>query len=379
LKKKIYYWGPFLDRVGTVRAIANSANSVNNYSKKMETFIINAIGEWTKISDEDENLKLINLNNNFYEKLPKYSYLKSRFSYIFIFLKCFFPLKKLLKRDQPDFLIIHLIVILPMVLFMLFKFKTKLCLRISGKVKLNFLRKFLWKISSKKIYKVFCPTYETKKQLVDEKIFDENKIIVLKDPVIKVSRLFKYKNEKDIIKKFSINNIILVGRLTKQKNFELFIKVFSKIVEKFPNLKANIFGEGELEQDLQNIIKSHKLENKIFLHGSTENVFKYMKNSKILVLSSLWEDPGAVLMEAAYCNTLIVSSDCPSGPKEFLLNGDAGFLFKNNSIESFEKTLTNALNAKENDVLKKIVKAKKNSKDYTFFMHFKFLEKYLLS
>ena len=59
----------------------------------------------------------------------------------------------------------------------------------------------------------------------------------------------------------------MVGRLTKQKNFELFIKVFSKIVEKFPNLKANIFGEGELEQDLQNIIKSHKLENNIFYYS----------------------------------------------------------------------------------------------------------------
>ena len=53
--------------------------------------------------------------------------------------------------------------------------------------------------------------------------------------------------------------------------------------------------------------------------------------SKAFVLTSLWEDPGFVLIEAGYCDTLIVSSNCPSGPKEFC-NGNSGFLFNNNSF-----------------------------------------------
>ena len=41
---------------------------------------------------------------NFYEDLPRYSYLKSRLSYLIIFLKCFFPLRELLHKEKPKFL-----------------------------------------------------------------------------------------------------------------------------------------------------------------------------------------------------------------------------------------------------------------------------------
>ena len=56
-----------------------------------------------------------------------------------------------------------------------------------------------------------------------------------------------------------------------------------------------------------------------------------MKNSEIFILSSLWEEVGFVIVEAAMCNTFVISSDCPNGPKEFLNNGENGILFKNNS------------------------------------------------
>ena len=74
-------------------------------------------------------------------------------------------------------------------------------------------------------------------------------------------------------------------------------------------------------------------------------------------------------MEAAFCNTLIVSSDCPSGPKEFLSNGKGGFIFKNDS----EVSLINSLNQQfdVNQLLKrKMINAKKNLKLYTFFNHY---------
>ena len=48
------------------------------------------------------------------------------------------------------------------------------------------------------------------------------------------------------------------------------------------------------------------------------------------ILTSLWEDPGFVILEAALSNTNIISSDCPNGPTEFLNQGKNGILFKNN-------------------------------------------------
>ena len=95
MKKKIFYWGPFLDnKVATVKAIKNSVFSINNYSEVFEAYIIDAVGEWLNLDIKDKkNLNFISTKINIIEKLPKFSFLKSRLSYWIIFIRCFFPLK----------------------------------------------------------------------------------------------------------------------------------------------------------------------------------------------------------------------------------------------------------------------------------------------
>ena len=70
--------------------------------------------------------------------------------------------------------------------------------------------------------------------------------------------------------------------------------------------------------------------------------------SRAIISPSLWEDPGAVMVEAAFCNKIVLSSDCKNGPKEFLMNNKAGYLFENNNLESliksFNELITDALN-----------------------------------
>ena len=77
--------------------------------------------------------------------------------------------------------------------------------------------------------------------------------------------------------------------------------------------------------------KIKKMHDKVFLLGHVNNVYEYIKKSDVFVLSSLWEDPGFVLIEAGLGNLFIISSDCPNGPKEILENGMNGILFKSNS------------------------------------------------
>ena len=64
--------------------------------------------------------------------------------------------------------------------------------------------------------------------------------------------------------------------------------------------------------------------------GFNNNIFPYMKKAKAFILSSLWEDPGFVIIEAALSNLFVISSDCKNGPNEFLLNGKAGLLYSSN-------------------------------------------------
>ena len=105
----------------------------------------------------------------------------------------YFQIKKIIKKEKPNYLIAHLIISLPLFLFSFNNFKTKLIIRISGTPKLNFLRKFFWKILSKKVYKVTCPTLSSLNQLKQLKIFPENKLTLLYDPIISVKEINKKK------------------------------------------------------------------------------------------------------------------------------------------------------------------------------------------
>ena len=376
--KKISYWGPFIDNVATVKAILNSSISINKYSKEFSSTILNAAGEWDRYKNKYQS-NFFDLNKkSFINDLPKYSFVKSRWSYILIILKSFFPLKNYISKYKPEYLIIHLITSLPIILFLIFKFDTKLCLRISGLPKLNVFRKLLWKLSNNKIHKIFCPTIATMEKLKSENIFDKNKLHYLPDPIISTSQIRKLKTEDIIDNKFENNNILLVGRLTKQKNFSLFIDAFEVISKLHPNIKANIIGDGELKEILINKIKEKKLDNKIKLLGYKKNIFKYFSRSKYFLLSSLWEDPGFVLVEAGFSNITIISSNCPNGPEEILEYGKGGFIFKNNNKESLIHVLNKALLETESKLKEKKIICKKSIKKFSLFNHYKFIEKNLI-
>jgi len=377
--KEIFYWGPFIDdKIATVKAIQNSVIGINKYSKIYKATIINSIGEWNKIINNKNKEVFLNSHLNLYEKLPKYNFIKSRFSYLIVSLICFFQLKKILLIKKPDIFIAHLLISVPLLLFKIFKFKSKLIIRISGKPKLNYLRKKIWQLSSKNVYKVLCPTEDTKNLLISENIFTKDKIFVLRDPVIYLKKFRKYKFENYNIENFQKNNIILVGRLTKQKNFELIIKAIEKNEIIKQEYKVYIFGSGEEKDQLENSIKKKKLTNIIFLMGHEKNIIKYMKKSEIFILTSLWEDPGFVLIEAGMCNLSIIASDCPSGPKEIISPEEyGGLLFENNDEISLNKKINQYFNTNKEQILKKKIYFKKNIRKFTVFNHTKNLEKIL--
>ena len=108
--------------------------------------------------------------------------------------------------------------------------------------------------------------------------------------------------------------------------------------------------------------------------GYSKYVYSYMKKAYALILSSLWEEPGFVIIEAAMSNLFVISSDCPNGPKEFLQNGEAGLLFQSNKKNELTKKLKEFYDLGEEIKIKKI-KAKKNCFKYTMFRHSLYLRK----
>jgi glycosyltransferase involved in cell wall biosynthesis len=171
--------------------------------------------------------------------------------------------------------------------------------------------------------------------------------------------------------------ILSVGRFTNQKNFDFLIRCFYKISQEFRDLNLIIIGEGEKNNYYKNLILANNLEKKVFLLDYKKNIFKYMNKASCLVSTSLWEDPGFVMVEAAALNLSVISSDCPSGPKEILLNGQAGYLFKSNNSDNFIKIFREFYLEEKKLNYKKLVLAKKNSINFTRLRHFNVIKKIL--
>ena len=374
MKKSIYYWSPCLTKVGTVKSTLNSAISLAKYSKRYEVKILNVFGEWSKYKNylKKKNVEVEDLTFNYYNFLPKNGFLHSRFSYLIICAISLIPLIIFLKRKKPDFLILHLITSLPLILLNILKFKSQIILRISGFPRLNYLRRKLWILSENKIFAITCPTKELKKNLIDNRIFQNDKVKILFDAIINIEELIDKKINNDLIPKTKIDKgyFLSAGRFTKQKNYIYLIKEFKKFVELYPNEKLVLIGEGELEKKIKLEIANYNLKKNILVLNYTNNIYFYMKNSKAFILSSLWEEVGFVIVEAAICNTFVISSNCRNGPKEFLMDGKAGFLFENNKDDELFKKLKEFKKLEKKEIFEKKVLAKKNSVKFTMFKHF---------
>ena len=376
MKKKdvdLYYWCPVLSNVATVKAVINSVIGINRYSKNLKASIIDTLGEWKNHQKEIEkhNISLIKINNlkNFF---PKYG-IFMRLNYIKCFIFNFFPLLKLLKTKKPDFIVVHLITSLPLLLKYLFKFETQIILRISGYPRLNFLRKFFWKLVSKDISIVTCPTKGTYDYLRKIKVFNNSKIYVLEDPVISISEINKYKKTSLSNKFLKYRFILIIGRMSKQKNHKLIIENFKN--EEFKNYNLLLLGDGELKSQLSSLVKNLNLNERIFFLGYDSNIYKYLLKASFVIIPSLWEDPGWVMIEAAATNTSVIASDCKHGPKEFLDNQNGGYLFLSNSKKDMLSSVKMYNLSKDEEIFKKKVFLKKKSRVYSVFNHSTKLEK----
>ena len=119
--------------------------------------------------------------------------------------------------------------------------------------------------------------------------------------------------------------ILGVGRLTKQKDFSTLLRAFA-LVRRQTSAKLMILGEGEERSFLESLVQELDIESDVFFTGFLNNPYVYMSRAKVLVLSSIWEGFGNVLVEAMAAGTSVISTDCPNGPSEILAEGEYGAL-----------------------------------------------------
>jgi glycosyltransferase involved in cell wall biosynthesis len=143
-------------------------------------------------------------------------------------------------------------------------------------------------------------------------------------------------NKKEIIKKSKIQNkinfdkkklnLINVGRFVDQKDQLTLLKAVKRIRDKI-EFNLLLVGRGTERNNLLKYIYENNLSKQVQLIDFQNNPFNLIKSSDIFILTSLYEGLPNVLLESQVLRKFIISTNCPTGPREILLNGKAGFLF----------------------------------------------------
>jgi glycosyltransferase involved in cell wall biosynthesis len=136
--------------------------------------------------------------------------------------------------------------------------------------------------------------------------------------------------------------VLGVGRLTAQKAFGVLIEAFAHVRKSLP-ARLLILGEGEERPMLEAQVRKLELEQDVRLPGFVSNPYPYMAHAALFVLSSRWEGLPTVLVEAMSLQTPVIATDCPSGPREILRDGQYGQLVPVEDANALARAIQNSL------------------------------------
>lgn len=174
---------------------------------------------------------------------------------------------------------------------------------------------------------IICVTQGIKQDLTTMLAIQENKLIHIANPVDinRIRKLSLQPNNHPWLLDKNIPVIVAVGRLVKPKGFDVLVKAIAKLNTRTP-ARLIIVGEGPLHNEFTRLIHNLNLQDRIDLVGYRDNPYNFIKQADLFVLSSNWEGFVNVLLEAMAIGTPVVATDCHSGPKEILKNGQLGTL-----------------------------------------------------
>ena len=119
-------------------------------------------------------------------------------------------------------------------------------------------------------------------------------------PNLTSGSLLKKMSEEFEVSEFEINqfNVLSIGRLTRQKGYDIAIDAVKILKEKYSDIHWWIIGAGELEEQLKKQVKDNELEEYITFLGLKANPYPYIRSCDLLVQPSRWEGKSVVLDEA---------------------------------------------------------------------------------
>ncbi|MFH4965129.1 glycosyltransferase [Gaetbulibacter sp. M235] len=325
INKKIALVGFRLNTGGSERVMANLSNFFHD--EGLEVHII--------IFHDD-------LGYNFSGTIFNLGKYKSQSNTIFNKIKRFYYLNNYIKKHQFDFIIDFRfrINIIQELLINKWIYKAKTIYTVHSSQLYYYMPNYtpLTKLIYGLSYSIVSITKEMQR-MIEEKHGLKN-VITIYNP-INIKQIEKEANE---YLNMGFEYIISVGHFnTNQKQFDKLILAYSKSILPRKNIKLVLLGDGDKKSELIKIAQFNNIDNMICFLGFKTNPFKYIKQSKFYVMTSLHEGLPMVLLESLASGTPVISFDCPTGPSEIIQHKINGLLIENQNFEAFIKAMNEML------------------------------------
>lgn len=212
----------------------------------------------------------------------------------------------------------------------------------------RFLIRNLYKIPKK----IICNSDGNRVNLVENFNINPDKIKVIYNP-IDISAVIDA--EMDVLFDSDYINFVSIGRLDRNKNFQMMIEAFARIPRN--DIRLYVLGAGVEYENLLELVRAKNLQGKVFFTGEVNNPFSYLKASDAFLFTSKSEGFPNVLLEALVSGVFIISHNCKSGPDEILfdamveceeiLENEFGILSPYDNIDKFTEGIARYINSRE--------------------------------
>ena len=344
--KIVYIYHSFILKGGIERVFCDKMNYLAQNTSYDVTFITFEQGNHPFAYKLNDRIKVIDINCRFAE-LWNYNLIKRNILNLILRRKLKKCLTATLKKESPDIVISttedikynYCIFNLP------YRFIVESHVHMKEIIKSSTKKQFIIHSISKIFFKWKLSKINKCKLLValtDADKRDWSKVI--NSDIIIIPNILTFYPDKITDYSKRSKRILCVGRFDKQKGFDLMIKAWAIIADKHKEWKVDIFGDGELNNTLNGLIKNYCLDESITIHPATNHIYDEYMDSSIFAFSSRFEGFGLVLIEAMSCGVPCISFDCPHGPSEIITNGKNGLLVQNGNIDEFANSLDSMIN-----------------------------------
>jgi len=226
-----------------------------------------------------------------------------------------------------------------------FRLGTTLSAALEGK---SPLRKWLWYLPMRLIYPAADGIVAVSGGVADDLSqitgLPPERFQVIPNPVItpRLAEMAREEVDHPWLSKGELPVVLGVGRLTRQKDFPTLVRAFARVREKTP-CRLILLGEGRDRQALEALAADLGVKEDVDLPGFAPNPYAWLSRASLFVLSSAWEGSPNALTEALALGTPVVSTDCPSGPREILAGGRVAPLVPVGDVEQMARAMEKVL------------------------------------